>query len=61
MSAVNLPAVTVCSIDVDTKLNQKLDDLCMSGTDSIVQSSDAFIVGLTGILHLGLRSYEGWR
>lgn len=36
VSVVNLPAVTVSSIDIDAKLYQKLNDLCMSGTDSIV-------------------------
>lgn len=54
MSEVNLniPAITVSSIYIDAKLNQKLDDLGVSGTDSIVQSSDTFIVGQTRILHL---------
>lgn len=52
MNPLYLPAVTVSSINVDAKLNQKLDDLCVSGAHGVVQSSDAFIVGLTGILHL---------
>lgn len=48
----NSPSITVSSVYIDAKLNQKLDDLGMAGTDSIVQSGDAFIIRLTGILNL---------
>lgn len=48
----NSPSITVSSVYVDAKLNKKLDDLGVAGTDGVVQSSDAFIIRLTGILNL---------
>lgn len=48
----NSPSITVSSVYIDAKLNQKLDDLGMAGTDGVVQSGDAFIIRLTGILNL---------
>lgn len=52
----HIPAITISGVHIDPKLNQKLDDLCMTGTDSIMKSSDSFIVGQTGILHLFVES-----
>lgn len=52
----NLPAVTVRSIDIDTKLDQEFDNLCVSSTDCVVKSCYAFVVGLTRVLHLGWRN-----
>lgn len=48
----NSPSIAVSGVYVDAKLNQKLDDLGVAGTDGVVQSGDAFVIGLTGILHL---------
>ena len=48
----NSPAVAVCSVGVDTVLNQKLDDLGVTGADGVVQRRDALIVGHAGVVHL---------
>lgn len=55
---VNSPSVTVSSVYIDAKLNKKLDNLGMPGTHSVVKSSDAFIVRLTGILNLGRKESD---
>lgn len=55
---VNSPSVTVSSVYIDAKLNQKLDDLGVAGTDGVVESGDAFIVRLAGILHLWMKESE---
>lgn len=46
------PAVTVGSIDVDAKLNQKLDNFSVAGTDSVVQRCNALVVRHAGVVHL---------
>lgn len=46
------PSVAVSSVYIDAKLDEKLDNLGVAGTDGVVQSGDAFIVRLTGILNL---------
>lgn len=46
------PPITVCSIDVYTKIQQELDYVVMSCTHCIVQRCDALVVGSARILHL---------
>lgn len=46
------PPITVCSIDVYTKIQQELDYVVMSCTHCIVQGCDALIIGSARILHL---------
>lgn len=46
------PPITVCSIDVYTKIQQELDYVVMSCTHCIVQGCDALVVGSARILHL---------
>lgn len=55
---VNPPSVTVSSVYIDAKLNQELDDLGVAGADGVVESGDAFIVRLAGILHLWVKESE---
>lgn len=46
------PSITVCSIDIYTKIQQELDYVVMSSTHCIVQGGDALIIGSARILHL---------
>lgn len=48
----NSPSVAVCSVGIDTELNQKLDDLRVAGADGVVQRRDALIVRHAGVVHL---------
>lgn len=48
------PPVAVSGIRVHSKLHQELNDFCMSSTYSIVQGSDALIIGQTGVVHLDI-------
>ena len=49
---MDLPAVAVSRVHVDPELHQELDDLRVAGAHGVVQGGDAFVVGLTGVLHL---------
>lgn len=46
------PAVAVGSVNIDAKLNQKLDNLSVAGTDGVVQRCDALVIRHAGVLHL---------
>lgn len=52
VSYLGSPAVAVGSINIDTKLNQKLDNLGVAGTNGVVQSRDALVVRHTRVIHL---------
>lgn len=55
------PAITVSSIDVGTKLNQKLHYVSVAGTDSIVQCCDSLVVRHTGVSHLHKQISATWQ
>lgn len=57
-SGSNLPAVTVCSVGVDAELNQELNDLSVSSTDSVVQRRDALVIRRTGVIDLHTNSSD---
>lgn len=46
------PSITVCSVDIYTKIQQELDYVVMSCAHGIVQRSDALVIGSAWILHL---------
>lgn len=54
-AALHLPAITVSSVGIDSKLDQELDDLSVSGTDSVMQCGDALIIRRARIFHLHQR------
>lgn len=35
-ASINVPAIAVSGINIDTVLNQELHNLCMTGTDGVV-------------------------
>lgn len=51
-TALHLPAITVSSVGIDSKLDQELDNLSVSGTDGVMQCSDALVIRLTRIFYL---------
>lgn len=54
-AALHLPAITVSSIGIDSKLNQELDDLGVSSTDGVMQCGDALVIRRARIFHLHQR------
>lgn len=48
----DLPSITVCSIDIHTKLHQELHNFRVARTHSIVQSCDALIIGQARVVNL---------
>ena len=52
LTDINSPSVPVSTVNIDPRLHQELDDICLAGTHSIVERCDPLIVGLTGVVHL---------
>ena len=48
----NLPPIAVWRVDISTKLNEELDDVVVTSADGVVQRCDAFVIGVTDIVHL---------
>lgn len=48
-----IPSITVCCINVDSKIQQKFNYVVMASTNCIVQGGDSFIVRFARIIHLG--------
>ena len=46
------PSIAISCIHIDTKLHQELDNLGVAGTNSVMQSCDALIIGQAGVLYL---------
>lgn len=54
-AALDLPAITVSSVGIDSKLDQELDDLGVPGTDGVMQRGDTLVIRRAGIFHLHQR------
>lgn len=51
-SKVNSPAITICCIDINSKVKQELDNVVVTGAHCVVQGCDALVVRSAGVLHL---------
>ncbi len=51
-SKVSSPAITVSCIYINTKVQQELDDVMVSGTHCVMEGCDALIIGGAGIVNL---------
>lgn len=51
-AALHLPAITVSSVGINSKLDQELDNLGVSGTDGVMQRGDALVIRRARIFHL---------
>ncbi len=49
---VSSPAITVSCIHINTKVQQKLDDVVVSGTHCVMEGCDALIIRGAGIVNL---------
>lgn len=46
------PSIAVSSIDVNSKVEQELDDVVASSTYGVVKGGDALVIGRAGVLNL---------
>ena len=57
-AAFNSPPIAVSCVDVDAELHQELHNLCVSGTNSVMERSNALIIGQARILYLAEEERE---
>lgn len=51
-AAVSSPSVTVCSVHINPKVQEKLYDVVVAGTHCVMEGRDALVIRGAGIVNL---------